>query len=243
MTVTEHKIETARCHMAALFRLLSHFEMNEGIDNHCSFVLPDQTILVNKQGVLWSQMTKSDILRFDSTGQILNGNGAIEPTAFHLHEAIHRLCPHAKAVLHTHIPYATTITCLEGGKLEPISQNALRFYGRIAYDNNYGGLASNRNEGERIAEKIGNNLVLMLGNHGVIVVGKSIGLAFNDLYFLEKSAMIQILGASTGQPFRKIKKEVMELTAAQWATQDEHNKLFFEALLAVLNKKEPEYKS
>ncbi len=82
----------------------------------------------------------------------------------------------------------------------------------------------------------------MMGNHGVTVVGRSIGIAFNDIYFLEKAAMVQILAASTGKPFRKIEKQVIELTAAQMNTLDEDKETHFEVLKAILDETEPDYK-
>lgn len=242
MSLSQETIEKARCDMAALFRLLARFNLNEGIDNHCSYMLPDKTVLVNRWGVHWSRMRRSDILRFNAKGEVLTGQGSIETSAFHIHEPIHRLCPHARAVLHTHMPYATAITCLEGGRLEPVSQNALRFYGKVAYDDRYQGFVNNPEEGENLARKIGKNRVLMMSNHGVTVVGKSIGIAFNDIYFLEKAAMVQILGASTGNSFKQIDESVRMLTANQMDAIDLDKETHFAVLKAMLDETEPDYK-
>lgn len=235
-------IEKARCDMAVLFRLLARFDLNEGIDNHCSYALPDGSILVNKWGIHWSRMKRRDILRFDAQGNILDGAGTIETTAFHIHEAIHRLCPHAKAVLHTHMPYATAITSMENGRLEPISQNALRYYNKIAYEDTYNGLVDNPLEGERLARNIGQKSVVMMANHGVMVVGSTIGIAFNDMYFLERAAMVQVLAASGGKPFRKIPQEVIERTAAQMDGLDDDKETHFQTLKSILDELEPDYK-
>lgn len=243
MSITEDQLEKAFCDMALLFRILDRSGLSEGIANHCTYLLPDNTMLVNKWGILWSKIKKSDILRFDSNGKVLNGKGNITGTsAFHIHEPIHRLCK-ANVVLHTHMPYATTIACLEGGELEPVSQNALRFYGKIAYDNTYKGFVDNTEEGKRLAKIIGKNTVLMMGSHGVVVVGKSIATAFYDMYYLERAAMVQILGATTGKPFKKIEKHMMETTAAEFDKIDHFKEKHFEALRELLDETEPDYKN
>ena len=241
--ITTEELEKSRCELAGLFRLLARFGLNEGIDNHCSCILADGTILVNPWGVHWSQMTRNHILRFDSGGNILDGKGEIETSAFLIHEAVHRLCPNATAVLHTHMPFATAITCLENGRLEPVSQNALRFWGRIAYEDEYHGLVLDPKEGERLAKKIGDNIIVMMANHGVMTLGNTIGEAYNDMYFLEKAAQVQILAQSTGKPLRKISDEVLESTKAQMDLINENKETHFQVMLAILDKEEPEYKN
>lgn len=241
--ITTENIEKARCEMAGLFRLLARFNLNEGIENHCSCILSDGTILINPWGIHWTQMTRSDILRFDSNGKVLDGNGEIETSAFMIHEAVHRLCPHGIAVAHTHMQYTTAITCLENGRLEPISQLALRFWGRIAYVDQYNGLALDPKEGERLAKNIGNNIVAFLANHGVITLGNTIGEAFNDMYFLEKAAQVQILAQSTGRPFREISRAILEKTKTQMDLINEDKETHFQTMLRILDKTEPDYKN
>jgi len=237
------EIEKARCEMAGMFRLLARFNLNEGIENHCSCILSDATMLINPWGVHWSQMTRSDILRFDNTGKILDGEGHIEKSALMIHEAVHRLCPQAIAVVHTHSHYATAITCLENGRLEPISQHALRFWGRISYVDEYKGLVHDPNEGERLAEKIGDNIVVFLANHGVITVGNTIGEAYNDMYFLEKACHIQVLAQSTGKPFRGIPEDVLEHTKTQMGKINADKETHFQTMLRILDQTETEYRN
>ena len=97
------------------------------------------------------------------------------------------------------MPYATSLTVVQGGRVEPASQVALKFYGRTAYDDAYNGLALDAAEGERIVAGLKNADVLFLANHGIIVTGPSIDLAFDDLYYLERACMLQVLAAGSGR--------------------------------------------
>ena len=240
-TIPESEIEAARGDMAALFRLTARFELHEGIDNHCSYACGDGTFLVNRWAVHWSRMKKSDILRVDGDGKVLDGVGTVEPTAFYIHESFHRICPKAVAVLHTHMPYATAIACTEPGRIEPISQNALRFYDAIAYDDSYGGLAIDREEGDRLAAAAEDKPIVMLKNHGVMVSGPTIGIAFNDLYFLERAAMVQVLAQSTRSPLTPVPHDTAALTARQIAQLDDDKETHFQVLKEMLAEEEPDY--
>jgi ribulose-5-phosphate 4-epimerase/fuculose-1-phosphate aldolase len=162
----------------------------------------------------------------------------VEPTAFFIHGAAHRSKPDAKCVLHTHMPYATSLTVVQGGRVEPASQVALKFYGRTAYDDAYNGLALDVAEGERIVSGLKNADVLFLANHGIIVTGPSIDLAFDDLYYLERACMLQVLAAGSGKPLRLVPEEIARATAAQM-TDDTQAKLHFIALKRLLDRDEP----
>ena len=138
-----------------------------------------------------------------------------ERTAFFIHSRIHMACPQAKCILHTHMRYATAVTMIEGGRLEPVVQSALKFFGQIAYMDDFGGLALDEDEGDRLARALGEKRILFLANHGVIVVGPSVAHAFNDLYYLEKACMAQITAMSSGRPLKRIPQQVAEYTHAQ----------------------------
>jgi len=238
--IPDSQIEAARADMAVVLRLTARFDLHEGIDNHFSYACGDGTFLLNRWGAHWSRMKRSDILRVDGNGDVLTGAGTIERTAFMIHEAFHRLCPNAIAVYHTHMPYATAIACTNPGRLEPVSQNALRYYGQIAYEDIYEGLANDREEGERLARAAGDKSIVMLKNHGVMVSGKTIGIAFNDLYFLERSAKVQILAQSSGAELAMIAHDVAKRTAEQIAEIDEDKETHYQVLKAMLLEDEPE---
>lgn len=230
--------------LAAAFRLAAYFGFHEGICNHLSCALDGEEgrFLLNPYGVHWSQMRASDLLVIDHRGTVHEGEGYAEDTALQIHGALHRQHPRAKVVLHTHMPYATALTCLEDGRLLPVHQNCLRFYGDIAYFDDYGGLAAGSDEGERIAEALGDKRVLFLANHGVVVVGPTIHEAFDDLYYLEQAARVQVLAMQTGQPLKSVGDNVAAQTFADpEGRRDEYTRAHFEALKRVLDQEQPGY--
>ena len=157
MGVQEQQVTAAveramRVDLAAAFRLAVRLDLHEGVCNHFSVMLPDgKRFLLNRYGLHWSEVTASNLIALDAEGRILEGEGEIEKTAFYIHSRIHLANPRATCVLHTHMPYATAITLLEGGRLEMVEQNALRFYDDIAYDDVYNGLVVDNAEGDRLA--------------------------------------------------------------------------------------------
>jgi ribulose-5-phosphate 4-epimerase/fuculose-1-phosphate aldolase len=196
----------ARKELAAAFRLAVRFGLHEGIDNHFSLLVPgsNRTFLMNGYGYHWSEITASSLLVLDMEGRVLAGSGETEPTAVYIHSRIHRSNPRAACVLHTHMPYTTTLTTLEGGRLEPISQTVLRFHDDVAYDDSYNGLVLDTEEGDRVAAALGDKRVLLLANHGAIVIGRSVAEAFEDLYFLERASELQVMAMMTNRPLRRI---------------------------------------
>ena len=168
--------ELLRRHLAAALRLAAAHDFNEGICNHFSAALPgpDERYLINPYGVHWSEMRPDDLLLIDGAGTVLEGEGEVEATARHIHVAGHRANPRHVAILHVHMPHATALTMIEGGRLEMAHQTAARFHGRVAYDETFGGLALDEAEGERIAATSRVNSgadVLFLANRGVTVGG------------------------------------------------------------------------
>jgi ribulose-5-phosphate 4-epimerase/fuculose-1-phosphate aldolase len=139
------------------------------------------------------------------------------------------------------MPYATALTSIEHGRLEPINQNALRFTDQIAYDDDYGGLALDDGEGDRIAAALGDRRILLMANHGVITVGPSVAAAFDDLYYLERACQNQVLAMSTGRPLKRVPDDEIRRTMAEFATYENQAELHFGALRRILDREEPEY--
>src|SRR5688572_31417011 len=184
-TMDELEVAAARIDLAAAFRLAVRMDLHEGVCNHFSVMLPDGRFLLNRYGLHWSEVSASNLLALDAAGKVLEGEGEYEKTAFYIHSRIHLANPRAICVLHTHMPYATALTLLEGGRLEMVEQNALRFHDDIAYDDEYNGLVVDNAEGDRLARVLGSKRIMFLANHGVIVVGRSVAEAFDALYYLE----------------------------------------------------------
>jgi len=138
-------------------------------------------------------------------------------------------------VLHTHMPYATALTLTRQRALDTaLSQNAMRFHGRLAVDAHYNGLALDTSEGDRIARAMQGADVAFLGNHGVVVCGPRIDHAFDDLYYLERACQAQVLAASTGSPLQPVDAALAERVAAQMQGERLQSELFFEALRRTL---------
>jgi ribulose-5-phosphate 4-epimerase/fuculose-1-phosphate aldolase len=207
----------AKVDLAACYRLADHFGLNEGIDNHLTVLVPGHSdrFYLAPFGLHWSEVKASDLLEVDFGGRVLSGKGLVEDTAMYIHMPVHRLSPQGACVLHTHMPYATALGMLENPRLEMAVQSALMFYDDIAYDTNYNGLAFDASEGERLANALGGKSVLIMGNHGALVVGRSLPQAFERLYFLERAAQAQVLALSTGLPLRPIPEAIVRSTMAQ----------------------------
>ncbi|MFT5503396.1 MAG: ribulose-5-phosphate 4-epimerase/fuculose-1-phosphate aldolase [Gammaproteobacteria bacterium] len=212
-------IDIIRRDLAAAFVLADRFGFSEGICNHFSAVLPgdNEHYLINPFGVHWSKMKPEKLLVIDSNGNIVEGQGEVEATALFIHVAGHKANPRHKILLHTHMPHATALTMVEGGKLEMAHQTAASFYGRMAH-HGFGGLALDDAEGKRIAKAQRDNPdidILFLDNHGITIGGESVAVAFDDLYYLERACRQQILAQSTGLPLKLINDEVVRETRRQ----------------------------
>lgn len=225
-------VRQLRADLALALRAAAHHGLAEGVCNHFSVELPDGSnrFLLNPRGLLWSEVKADDIVLIDEQGRKLAGRHEVEPTAMFIHAAIHRIA-RQPCVLHTHMPYATALTCTADRLLNTtLSQNAMRFHGRVAADPHYNGLALDATEGERIARAMGDADVVFLGNHGVVVCGARIDHAYDDLYYLERACQLQVLAGSTGRPLVPVDRSVADHVAAQMQGERLQSELFFEAL-------------
>jgi ribulose-5-phosphate 4-epimerase/fuculose-1-phosphate aldolase len=244
MQELDRSVERAmRVDLAAAFRLAVRLDLHEGVCNHFSAMLPNgKRFLLNRYGLHWSEVSASNLVALDAAGNVLDGEGEIEKTAFYIHSRIHVANPRAACVLHTHMPYATALTLLEGGRLEMVEQNALRFHDDIAYDDTYNGLVVDNAEGDRLARVLGSKRVMFLANHGVLVVGPSVAEAFDALYYLERACRLQVLARSMSQKFRPIRQEVIEQTyKLMVADAPKYAGAHFDALKRILEREEPGY--
>src|SRR3990170_4004603 len=236
-----------RVDLAAAFRLAVRLDLHEGVCNHFSVMLPDgKRFLLNRYGLHWSEVTAGNLLALDGAGKVLEGEGEYEKTAFYIHSRIHLGNPRATCVLHTHMPYATALTLLEGGRLEMVEQNALRFHDDIAYDDIYNGLVVDNAEGDRLARAMGSKRVMFLANHGVIVVGPSVAEAFDLMYYLERACRLQVLArsmvANSGGKLRPVRPDVIQSAyKLMLADAPKYAAAHFAALKRILDREEPAY--
>ena len=126
-SISSDVVLTAKRQLAAAFRAAAHHGFNEGIDNHFSLAVPghDDLFLLNRYGPHWSEITEHDILTIDFDGRVVDGDGEWETSAFLIHRGCHRARPSARAVFHTHMPYATALSMTVGGFDTKLSQNAM----------------------------------------------------------------------------------------------------------------------
>ena len=220
MTTAETSPSKLRRELAAAFRLAEKFGYSEGICNHFSVVVPGsaERYLINPYGLHWSEMRPEHLLMIDGDGQVIEGDGEVEATARHIHVQGHRANPRHQCILHVHMPWATSLTMVKGGRLEMAHQTAARYHGRIAY-HSFGGIALDESEGQRIAEAQKSNPgadVLFLAHHGVSIGGPSVAFAFDDLYYLERACKQQVLAMSTGLPLEIMPDDQVADTARQY---------------------------
>jgi ribulose-5-phosphate 4-epimerase/fuculose-1-phosphate aldolase len=226
------EITGLRGDLALALRAAARDGLGEGVCNHFSIELADGSgrFLLNPRGLLWSEVRDDDIVMVDAHGQVLAGRHAVEPTAMFIHAAVHRIGGQ-RCVLHTHMPYATALALTsEGGLDTRLSQNAMRFHERVAIDRGYNGLALDAAEGERIATVARGHDVVFLGNHGVIVCGARIDHAYDDLYYLERACMHEVLARSTGLPLVRAGAALAQRVRDQGLGERLQSELFFEAL-------------
>ncbi len=208
-----------RSDLAAAFRWTARLNIHEAVANHFSLAVNDAgtQFLINPNQAHFSRIKASELLLLDANDPAaLDRPDAPDPTAWGLHGAVHRRCPHARCVMHAHSIFATVLASLADSTLPPIDQNTATFYNRVVVDGQFGGLAFEE-EGERCAAQLTDpaKKVMVMGNHGVLVLGASVGDAFNRLYYFERAAETYIRALQTGQPLRLIPDEIAEKTARE----------------------------
>jgi ribulose-5-phosphate 4-epimerase/fuculose-1-phosphate aldolase len=206
-----------RVDLAACYRLVAHFGMDDLTATHISARVPgaEEHFLVNPYGLLFSQVTASNLVKVDLEGRIVEDTPYIvNPAGFVIHSAVHAARPDAKCVIHTHTVPGMAVSCLEVGLL-PLSQKSLRFYNRVAY-HDYEGKSDNLDERQRLAIDLGQMNAMILRNHGLLVCGPSVKWAFKCMMALEKSCKVQLAVMSTGAKITQLSPEVMEHAAKQF---------------------------
>ncbi len=235
-----------KIHLAAALRLAVLHELEEGIDNHFTVTVPggDGRYLILPFGLHWSEARASDMIVFDEAGQTLQGEGTVELSAQCIHAPIHRICG-VNVVLHTHQPWALVLNMLKDNRLVPANQTAAFFHGDIAYDDTYTGVADSLEEGERLARLIGDKRIVFMKSHGVLVTGDTVGEAYRRLYKLERVCRTQVLAMGTGRPLELLSEETVARVRTpndnDRHSREERDRLFFEAMMRVLDRELPGY--
>ncbi|TNF59437.1 MAG: hypothetical protein EP307_10440 [Rhodobacteraceae bacterium] len=234
-----------RVDLAAAFRWTARLNMHEAVANHFSLsVNEDGTrFLMNPNQRHFSRIRASDLILVDANDpRTLEGPDAPDPTAWGLHGGIHRHVPHARCAMHVHSIFATVLASLADSRLPPIDQNCATFYDRIVIDDHYGGLAFEE-EGARCAALFDDprKKVMVMGNHGVLVIGQSVAETFNRLYYFERAAETYIRALQTGQKLRVLPHDVAEKTARELEAYPEQDVRHLAELKAILDAEGSDY--
>ena len=232
--------------LAAVFRWTARLNMHEGIANHFSVCLPNsnEDFYVNGSGMHFSTIKASDLILIEQSKieEMKKNPDLVDPTAINIHGTIHKKVPHARCILHVHSKYATALSTLKDPTLQPIDQNTMRFYNRVAVFRDFGGLGFEE-ESNKMAACIGNNRSMLLANHGILTTGQTVAQAFDELYYFEKACETYITALSTQKELKIVSPEVAEKTAQEWENYStDMEELHLKAIRSILDNEDPSYK-
>ena len=208
----------ARVDLAAAHRISVMHGFQEGIFNHLTLTVPgkEDRYLQIPFGLHWSEVTASSFMEIGFDGTRLAGEGEMELSCYCIHAPIHRLNPDAACVMHTHMPYASALARLEDPRILPVGQTEIGVMMQTGYDMEYTGPAFDPKEGERLAGVLGDKRILIMANHGVLTVGRTVAEAYDRLYYVERAAQVQLYAMWTGKPLHLLSDEVVAETVAQY---------------------------
>jgi ribulose-5-phosphate 4-epimerase/fuculose-1-phosphate aldolase len=237
-----------RCDLAALYRLVAHHRMTALIYTHISARLPgpENHFLINQYGVMFHEMRASDLVKIDYDGNIVDDaqqSRRVNAAGFCIHSAIHMARHDLACVIHTHTAAGMAVAAQKHGLL-PISQHALKFYGHLAY-HGYEGIALDLDERERLVSDLGEHRAMILQNHGLLVAGRTIPEAFNNIYYLERACQAQVAALSGGAELVTPPEAVRKHTAEQFNREGslEHYEMMWESCLRLVEHDRPDYRS
>jgi ribulose-5-phosphate 4-epimerase/fuculose-1-phosphate aldolase len=234
----------ARVELAACYRLIAHFRMTDWIYNHISSRVPGSHdhYLINPFGLLYEEVTASSLVKVDVHGQLAEGTLLeVNPAAFIIHGAIHEARPEVGCVLHTHTAAGIAVAAQARG-LQPISQHAFKVLDRTAY-HDFEGIVLDEGEQQRLVANIGSKDVLILRNHGLLTMGRSVSEAFELMFFLERACQIQVAALAGGERLIEPDAQVQQRTCRQFAADNSYVQgRDWQALLRLLDRMDPTYK-
>ena len=208
-----------RVDLAATFRWTARLGMHEAVANHFSLAVhaDGSQFLMNPNQKHFARIKASDMLLIDADDPATyTGPNAPDPTAWGLHGSLHRLVPHARCAMHVHSIFATVLASLQDSRLPAIDQNTAIFHDRSVIDNDFGGFAFDA-EGARCAALFADphKKVMVMGNHGVLVIGATVAETFNRMYYFERAAETYIRALQTGLPLRVLDDAIAEKVAIE----------------------------
>lgn len=237
---------SSRVDLAAAFRWFARLNMHESVANHLSVAVSADgaKFLINPRGRHFSRICAGDLLLLDANDPAtLMREEAPDPTAWHLHARLHACLPQARCVMHLHSKYATALACLEDPTMYPVDMNTMRFFGRVAVDGGFSGMALSDSEGDRVAGLMDDGkTVLLMANHGVLVIGPNVAAAFDEMYYFERAAETLLTCYATGKALRIVPDPVAALTERQWRGYGQLAIDHLDNIKAILDAEEPAYR-
>lgn len=243
----------ARCDLAACYRLVAHYGMSDMIANHISLRVPgeDHAFLINAYGMLYEEITASSLLKIDHDGAVIakpemtgasGMNYGVNKAGFVIHSAIHEARPEVACVIHTHTWAGMALSSLECGLL-PINQTSMRFL-KVGY-HSYEGVVLDLSEKESLCRDLGDKEALILRNHGLLSVGRTIGEAFNWMHRLELSCRAQLAAMACNSALHPVPQAVVENTHKQYqpGTRRPYGLMEWPALLRLADRLDPGYRT
>ena len=239
-----------RRELAAIYRLVHHFQMTDLIFTHISARLPgpEHRFLLNPYGLMFEEITASSLVVVDVEGAIVEAppSAVVNPAGFVIHSAVHRSRPDATCVLHTHTRAGCAVAAQR--ELLPLNQMSMAFYRRIAY-HDYEGVALSLDEQRRLIANLGDHHAMILRNHGLLTLGASPAEAFLRMFYLNRACQIQIDALAGGAEVVLPTPEVCERTARQMEgvdvgddfTDPQGADLAWQALLRLVERTYPDY--
>lgn len=235
-----------RVQLAAAYRLVDHFGWTELIYGHLTARVPgpEHHFLINPYGLNYDEITASNLVKIDLDGNVIEGGDyGVNYAGFVIHSAVHMArSDKNRVVLHTHTRAGMAVAALEDG-LVPVSMTSTQFYDDIAY-HDYEGVSIYLDERERLLEALGDRKAMILRNHGLLVVGRTVPEAFLNLYRLERACQVQIDAAAAGK-LRQISGNVAARSRddlERAATDKPKGDLEFAALMRKLDKTDASYR-
>lgn len=248
LSAVKNEMHRARVELAAAYRIVARQGLDDGIWTHFSLQVPGTTdrFLLKPHGLLFEEVSANNLIVVDLQGNLIEGDGNWEPTAFYIHSRIHAALPHAKCILHGHTPYAMALGNVVDDRLPMMGQTAVRFRNRVAYYNNYDGLAMDAVSGDRICAAMRGKDILVMAHHGITVVGTTVADALYSLHYFELAcrdlAHARLMAAGTS--IKELSDEVAEATFKQLEEERrDYAQTHLDAYMRQLDRECPEYRN
>ena len=237
-----------RCDLAACYRLMDMFGWSDLINTRITARVPDtqDLFLINSYGLLFDEVTASSLVKIDAEGNPVGSPGAaVNAGGFAIPSALHRARPDVACVLHSHTIAGCAVSMQKDGLLA-LNQHALEVIGDVAY-HDYAGIGRHPDERTRLLADFGDRHIMVLRNHGLLIVGSSIAETFVKTYRMERACAMQLAFQQSGAEFNPINEEVVRAAYGRNRSRSTgtgfNDRVQFEwhALLRKLDRLDPSY--